>query len=185
MPLTAPTITPTVIIPPYAETVVRPVRLRVGAEVQRFGYALELLTEVELATHATVLASSPNAAGAYVVTGISALLQKAITIAADAGGLVITGTDATLLRTGALAGDTGSYSITGIAADLRPSTVTMAAEPGAFDVTGVSAGTLANRQASGETGAFAVVGIAADLVPPGSTRLALFPIQSLRLSETL
>lgn len=50
MPLTAPTITPTVIIPPYEETVVKPVRLRVGAEVQRFGYALELLTEASAST---------------------------------------------------------------------------------------------------------------------------------------
>lgn len=57
MPLTAPTITPTVIIPPYEETVVKPVRLRVGAEVQRFGYALELLTSANLRVKALMAAA--------------------------------------------------------------------------------------------------------------------------------
>jgi hypothetical protein len=85
MPLTAPTITPTVIIPPYEETVVKPVRLRVGAEVQRFGYAMELLTTASLRVRAGIAITDPADIDVAAITYSQSSVYVDNTAATNAG----------------------------------------------------------------------------------------------------
>ena len=77
MPLTPPIITPTVIIPPYREIVIKPVRVRVGADVQRFDYALQLLTEASVATRvgADVAVVPPTEATVATRIGIDVVVN--------------------------------------------------------------------------------------------------------------
>jgi hypothetical protein len=56
MPLTPPTMTPTVVIPPFNEAVRKTLRLRTAAEIQSFPYLLNLSTSVSLATKVRVTA---------------------------------------------------------------------------------------------------------------------------------
>ncbi|MEN9728236.1 MAG: hypothetical protein RL434_2602 [Pseudomonadota bacterium] len=83
MPLTGPTMTPTVVVPPFNETVVKTLRVRPKAEVTRFGYALELLTTASLAVKAKLTARpSLQYVPLRVKAGISAIAFQLINVSA-------------------------------------------------------------------------------------------------------
>jgi hypothetical protein len=96
MPLTGPTMTPTVVIPPFNETVAKTLRVRPMAEVTRFGYALELLTEAALTVKAKVAALDPAAIDVAAITYSQSSVYSANTAATNAGmtdGSYNTGTE--------------------------------------------------------------------------------------------
>jgi hypothetical protein len=139
MPLTGPTMTPTVVIPPFNETVTKTLRLRPMAEVTRFGYALELLTEVALTVRSKAVAgySIGAAAAAYAVTGNAAGMAKVVSLLASAGTFTVTANDASLSIPRVMVASVGTFAITGIDATLYAKLL-MAAN-GTFTITGNAA----------------------------------------------
>ena len=183
MPLTGPTMTPTVVIPPFNETVAKTLRVRPMAEVTRFGYALELLTEAAVTVKVKAATARPFLGGSFVVTGNAATLSKARSMLAATGAFAVAGTTAATFRALLLTAASGDFAATGIDATLRPSVYTLTASPGSFIATGVSAGTRAARQASAGVGSVTVTGNAANLVAPDGTGLFLFPLDLLYLFD--
>ena len=59
MPLTPPTMTPTVVIPPFNEAVRKTLRLRTSAEVQSFPYLLNLSTSASVTARARMAVQTP------------------------------------------------------------------------------------------------------------------------------
>jgi hypothetical protein len=139
--------TPTVVIPPFNETVTKTLRLRPMAEVTRFGYALELLTEVALTVKSKAVAgySIGAAAAAYAVTGNAAGMAKVASLLASVGTFAITANDASLSRVRSLAASTGVFTVTGI--DAIMSTKLLSAAAGSFTVTG-NAATLSRKDSN-------------------------------------
>jgi hypothetical protein len=184
MPLTGPTMTPTVVVPPFNETVAKTLRLRPMAEATRYGYALELLTEAAVTVKVKAATARPFLGGSFVVTGNAATLSKVPSMLAASGAFAVTGTTAATFRTLLLTAAPGGFVVTGIDATLRSSVYSLTANPGSFTATGVSAGTRVARQASAGAGVVTVTGNSANLIPPGSSGLWLFPLDPLFLFDT-
>jgi len=98
--------------------------------------------------------------GAFALTGVSALLTKALNIACAVGSFVLTGIDTALKKALKIAAAVGSFVLTGIDTALKRG-YTIVASIGEFVLTGVDIGLKRGWKMAASVGTFALTGVAA------------------------
>lgn len=106
--------------------------------------------------------SLTSAVGAYVLTGITTLFKKTLSIAASVGAYTLTGVAAAFSWGRKVLANTGSYTLTGVAAALNKA-LKITAAVGSYTLTGVSSALLRGYTLVATKGTYVLSGVAAAL----------------------
>ncbi len=158
----------TSIVLPYNETAIYDGRLRLGAIVTKFDYALELLTEVEplivtLGITAARVKLLTSEAGALTLTGQAAALLRRYRMVSAAGSFALNGFSAGSVRDYAIGTNVGTFTATGQEAALVYERLPWTVDAGALTLSGQDALFFRGTTLSCENGSYTITGQAAQL----------------------